>query len=364
LSPYEKEQCVLALVRSKTAVVLAIVAVMFWALGNALSGLALAVFNHYQSFLNLTTASNWLLFVAAAFALGAASSVLWHQFTSRQWSGIWEIAAATVSTLLFSIGLLVVAAQSPNGSTAANVVTAIGLGGWALLLLATAAQRALVEQDNPGTLKQSGLRLAAAGSVLLLAVAQGLPNFNLDQTTLAVSSAVLSALGFGGLAITISAARARNLIASTTVPYLIVALWVLVADGLAHAIAYGIVFGPSPSLNSIRIGLAIPQVIATIGFAVLAFAGLSRANELTPRSPSGAWSGTWPPSGPLPPEVSPGAPPPQGEAPVPAAPVSEPTVPPSWQADPSGRHELRWWGGTGWSEHVIDQGQPSIDPLQ
>lgn len=36
----------------------------------------------------------------------------------------------------------------------------------------------------------------------------------------------------------------------------------------------------------------------------------------------------------------------------------------SWQADPLGRHQHRWWDGTVWTDHVSDAGRASIDPLQ
>ena len=32
-----------------------------------------------------------------------------------------------------------------------------------------------------------------------------------------------------------------------------------------------------------------------------------------------------------------------------------------WHRDPSGRHELRFWGGDAWTEHVIDEGIPGLD---
>ena len=35
----------------------------------------------------------------------------------------------------------------------------------------------------------------------------------------------------------------------------------------------------------------------------------------------------------------------------------------SWLPDPLGVHELRYWTGTAWSEHVSDQGVTAIDPL-
>lgn len=35
-----------------------------------------------------------------------------------------------------------------------------------------------------------------------------------------------------------------------------------------------------------------------------------------------------------------------------------------WAADPSGKHELRYWDGTAWTEHVSDGGKQSTDPLR
>ena len=36
---------------------------------------------------------------------------------------------------------------------------------------------------------------------------------------------------------------------------------------------------------------------------------------------------------------------------------------PSWHPDPTGRHELRYWDGSTWTDHVPDQGNQSVDPL-
>ena len=35
---------------------------------------------------------------------------------------------------------------------------------------------------------------------------------------------------------------------------------------------------------------------------------------------------------------------------------------PSWFPDPSRRHELRFWDGRRWTEHVSDKGTASVDP--
>jgi hypothetical protein len=48
--------------------------------------------------------------------------------------------------------------------------------------------------------------------------------------------------------------------------------------------------------------------------------------------------------------------------PGPAAPVPH-AVPPGWHPDPSGRHQLRWWDGGRWADHVSDNGVGGTDPL-
>lgn len=35
----------------------------------------------------------------------------------------------------------------------------------------------------------------------------------------------------------------------------------------------------------------------------------------------------------------------------------------AWYADPSGRHQYRYWDGTTWTPSVADDGQVSVDPL-
>jgi uncharacterized protein YxjI len=40
------------------------------------------------------------------------------------------------------------------------------------------------------------------------------------------------------------------------------------------------------------------------------------------------------------------------------------TTPANWYPDPAGRHQLRYWDGTNWTEHVSSNGVQSVDPLQ
>jgi hypothetical protein len=39
------------------------------------------------------------------------------------------------------------------------------------------------------------------------------------------------------------------------------------------------------------------------------------------------------------------------------------TNPARWTDDPTGRHQLRYWDGTAWTDHVSDNGQTSRDPI-
>jgi hypothetical protein len=42
-------------------------------------------------------------------------------------------------------------------------------------------------------------------------------------------------------------------------------------------------------------------------------------------------------------------------------PASSPSVPAGWKADPTGRHQFRYWGGTRWTDNVADNGEQSTD---
>lgn len=39
------------------------------------------------------------------------------------------------------------------------------------------------------------------------------------------------------------------------------------------------------------------------------------------------------------------------------------SAPAGWMADPRGRHELRYWDGRAWTEHVSDAGTAGVDPI-
>lgn len=52
-----------------------------------------------------------------------------------------------------------------------------------------------------------------------------------------------------------------------------------------------------------------------------------------------------------------------GPEPLPAPHPQALVLPPGWHADPSGRHEARYWDGTVWTTHVADNGIQNSDPV-
>ena len=46
-----------------------------------------------------------------------------------------------------------------------------------------------------------------------------------------------------------------------------------------------------------------------------------------------------------------------------SAPSASPLPPPHWARDPVGRHQLRWWDGSRWTEYVSNAGAVATDPL-
>ncbi len=55
---------------------------------------------------------------------------------------------------------------------------------------------------------------------------------------------------------------------------------------------------------------------------------------------------------------------PAGYAPAAASPPVQPAAaaPGGWHPDPSGRHQQRYFDGSSWTEHVVDDGVQSTDP--
>ncbi|HUC36123.1 MAG TPA: DUF2510 domain-containing protein [Acidimicrobiales bacterium] len=83
--------------------------------------------------------------------------------------------------------------------------------------------------------------------------------------------------------------------------------------------------------------------------------GTPPADPYATGAPGGEYPGGAPPAYP-----GAGQGPPEARWAGPAAAAGE--APPSWQPDPSRRHEFRYWDGTRWTEHVSDAGQQATDP--
>jgi Protein of unknown function (DUF2510) len=271
----------------------------------------------------------------------------------RRWTAAWEVGGTALPALIFAIGLLILAAQSPSGSSAGHVVAAVGLGGWAVLMVFSAARRSLLEREAPGSTPQAGLRIGGAAAIALIAISVGIPAPTLNDGARAITNGVFIALGFAALALVLAVAHARRVITAEQFPALIVGLGLLALGGVATAVVFGLVsFPPLHSLTTYRVSLPIPPALSALGFLALAWAAFGRLAELPGSSefristaPASSASEKPQDSGLTPPTQPP------------------PMVPSSWQSDPTGRHELRWWDGAQWTEHVVDASRPSVDPL-
>lgn len=179
-------------------------------------------------------------------------------------------------------------------------------------------------------------------------------------------------------------------VSNTTLAYDLVIEAVLGVLGFFLSERYRRVRGVTPWRCPSGVWAAVWFLFPLVGALVYAIACVTTRPPLGPGSfaQRGSWSppGTWPPpSGwgtPGRTDAPPGwaAPPPGGwEAPPPPGtrfpgpeigPQQTPEPSPSpkpgpraWLADPSGRHELRYFDGTRYTEHVSDGNKISVDPL-
>lgn len=346
----ERRTSLSGIVSAPRPVTYLVAAAGLFALSFVLAGLAYAVLSATGAAATraLATAASWIGFAAAGAALGAVSLAAWRRALEGAWQAAAETVAAAVTTLVFTIGLLVVAADSPNGSAAGSVVAAVGLGGWAALTLVNAAGRSIAEQAA-GLPRQADLWLAATGVLVVLAVAVGLPAPTTHAAALPIADSVLFLVAFAGLALVVREGRGRLYMTSRALPALVAGLALVAVSYLAAAVADGFVFSSSAKLTTVRIGLSLPPFVEAVGWAVVALAAFERLSELcgTPartgwrwgrRSPLGA-----PPSAPAtgwdPPahQYRPQEPPPEWVPPPPTVPVDtglSPTVQMPTAVDP------------------------------
>lgn len=321
--------------KSRPAMMMASFAAIAYCLGSAFAILAYAILspsNAGSTFTDLGHASDWLHFVGALGALAAVSIVVRDLATKQQPAVLWEVAGAAVATLLIAVGALVNASSS-SSTSAANIIGAVGVGGWALLVFSRAARPpSTAPQGAVAANSEASLWLGASAGLLLLAVGSG---FNVDITNqgIGVASGLIEALGVGTLTLVLATARNRRLLATRPVPTAIGGLGIVTLFFLGTAVVAGIVFGPNPSLTGLRVGIALVTTLEFIGVGVLGLAAWTRVNEIV--VPAGAPGyGVLPtppaPFAPAPPAPTPPAPGmPSPGAPPPGPEFAAPTVTPS-----------------------------------
>jgi hypothetical protein len=109
--------------------------------------------------------------------------------------------------------------------------------------------------------------------------------------------------------------------------------------------------------------LSLPvTILALIALTTSRSAGVSRGGSLAERRARPPFGGQVPTS---PMTRMPGDAVDPGDRAHPATLVADPapTAPPSWQTDPSGKFDFRYWGGDEWTEFVSKDGEQSIDPF-
>jgi len=115
-------------------------------------------------------------------------------------------------------------------------------------------------------------------------------------------------------------------------------------------------------IASVFISLFV-TLLALIAMHTSRAAGVSRGGGIDPRNLRPPFDGqaSGPPGPPAPGGYPEGDPALGGPSALAAHPVA--TVPPSWQADPSGRFDFRYWGGDEWTEFVSKDGEQATDPF-
>lgn len=296
--------------KSLAAMSLAVVTALLYAIGTgcivgayaSLTPTSLGTAN------DLANAGNWLQFVAGLAAVALVCTAGWELVLRRAWIGVWEILVAAAGTLLLTIGLLV-AAISQQANSAAEILTAVGVGVWSLLVLLRAARSSLAEQrpasnpvqpdpvqpnpvqpnpeHQPGEAKgrpgEARLWLIAAVGLLVLAVGTGFTP-SVENVGISTAAGILEAAGTVVLFAALAGAWLGKLLPSKTVPVMLIGVVVLAAGFTADAVVAGLVFGPDATLTALRVGLSVATTIVFVAVAVLGISAWKRVREIASRS--------------------------------------------------------------------------------
>jgi hypothetical protein len=269
---------------SRTAMTLAVVAAFIYAsgIGFAIAGYAALAPTTLGTAFGLLHAGAWLRAAGWVAALVAVCVAGWELLLRGAWESACEVGAGALGALLVTIGMLI-NATSAEPNPASSVVSAVGVGVWALLALSRAARSSLAgqqptsERTAPAP-RQGMLWLLAAAGLLVLAIGSGLtPDFISKGTGVAAGAvqAVGVAILFGALA----AARAQGGLSSRAVPVTLAGLATLAAAFAAGAAVSAAVFGPNATLAGLRAGVLIVVAIEMAAVVVLGLAAWLRVRE-------------------------------------------------------------------------------------
>jgi hypothetical protein len=270
--------------KSLAAMILTAIATAIFTLGTCFLVAAYAVFtpSNLGMVSDLLHAGQWLRFAAGVIAIAAVCAACWGLVLRQAWIPALEVAGAFAGTLLFGIGLLMIA-TSEGSSSAAVVIGAVGLGIWGMLALVRAARMSFTAQrtrNSAGRVEkeQSALWLTAAAGMLILAVGFGLAAG--QSFAVVITSSVLLAVGIAAICACVGICWARGYIQSATAPGVLAGLVLLTAALIVFAIASGVLYGSGATLTSIRVWPSVAYTIEFAGFGMLAAAAWVRARDL------------------------------------------------------------------------------------
>lgn len=224
---------------------------------------------------DLAQAGRWLEFLAAAGAMAAVCAAGWKVIVRSEWAAGAELGGAALGTLLITVGLL--ASAATNGSSAAPVTVAVGIGIWALLVLSRAARTSLTEQGPlPGHGRQAELWLAAAIGLFVLSIGYGLTSAAGSQGP-GIAAGLLQAIGVAVLAGAVVTARSRQLLNSRPVPVVLAGLGLLTLSFLAAAIVAGLALG---TLAALATGLTVVTAVELAAFVALGLAAWTQVRAV------------------------------------------------------------------------------------
>lgn len=283
LAREERGGNLIEITRSRFALVFTAVGALAVSISYVVNAAAIATLSSYQesgTTRDLIITDKWLRAVGAVLVLIALGTVAWKLILRSQAADFWEVAGATVATLLYAIGRLIAAAQAMTSPELANILAAIGIGGWAIVLVAGAGRHSILQHVVPSAPRTAGLWLAASIAALLLAVSAGLPTASLTDQGLELATTILSLAGTAILIATLTVARTKGFITWNR-PALMIGLWLLAGTAAGEVGLGAVIFGPSPSLTSIRIGFPIVYALGASAYFVLAVAAWGRAMMLS-----------------------------------------------------------------------------------